>query len=437
MRSGRLATETEARRFRIEAEAAAGLRHPNIVRIFEVGCWQGLHYFSMELIEGESLSRIVPKVRDNPRAAALLLAKVARAVGHAHRSGFVHRDLKPGNILLDGDAADAPELREPYVTDFGLVKRVGPGSEDGPTRTEGIVGTLEYMAPEQAKGGRIDARTDVYGMGAVLYALLVGRPPFRAESPMETLVQVNEREPDPPRRYNRKVPRDLELICLRCLEKDPDRRYASAEELADDLERFLKDEPVAARHTGVVGQLRRWIRREPELSFRLIALGAVTALTQVNYLAYSSKVRKLDIHSQVTAAELLWLLGVVGLWWCTRRLVQSERFGLAWIVLDVVALTGILRILDASNSVLVVGYPLLVVASGLWSRERLVWSTAALCTLGYTILWGEYVLFNGFQRNYYLNIVVTSLFVTALVVSHQVRRLWSLGRFYEHRPDRH
>jgi serine/threonine-protein kinase len=436
MRSGRLATEAEARRFRIEAEAAAGLRHPNIVRIFEVGCWQGLDYFSMELIEGGSLSRAAPALRDDPRASAVLMARVARAVGHAHEHGFIHRDLKPGNILLDGRADDPPDAREPFVTDFGLVKRVGPGSGEGPTHSGAILGTLEYMAPEQARGGPIDERADVYGLGAVLYALLASRPPFRAESPMETLVQVTEREPEPPTRINPRVPRDLERICLKCLEKDPDRRYGSAAELAEDLDRFLRGEPVDARRTGLIGRLRRWSRREPEFAFRLIALSAVTALTQLNYLAHPPEIRKIDVHLRVTGAELLWLGAVALLRWLSGRSTRPDRLWPAWMAVDVIALTLLLRMLDAANSVLVIGYPMLVAASGLWSRERLVWLTAGLSAYGYATLWMEFVLTVGFERNYYLDIVVASLLVTGLIVSHLVRRLWSLSRFYEHRPGR-
>ncbi|RUL87245.1 serine/threonine-protein kinase [Tautonia sociabilis] len=434
MRAGRLASEAESRRFRIEAEAAAGLKHPNIVRIFEVGCWRGLHYFSMELIEGGSLSRLAPRLRDEPETAAVLLVKVARAVDHAHRAGFVHRDLKPSNILLDGGIGDPPGRREPFVTDFGLVKRVGPGSEDGPTRPEGIVGTLEYMAPEQARGGPIDARTDVYGLGAVLYALLTGRPPFRADSPMETLVLVNEREPEPPRRLNPRVPRDLERVCLRCLEKDPDRRYPSAEAMAEDLDRFLRDEPVLARRLGLVGRLRRWGRREPQLAFRLIAIGAATALTQANYLANSPTIRRGDLHVQVTIAEVLWLIAAVVLQRLARRSGRPERLWPGWVALDVATLTFVVRLLGGEASVLVVGYPVIVVAAGLWSREWLVWVAAGLASLGYAALWAEHVLTVGFERNYYLNIVIASLFVVAAIVSHQVRRLWSLGRYYDHRP---
>ncbi|WP_169973538.1 serine/threonine-protein kinase [Tautonia rosea] len=435
MRVGRLATDDEARRFRIEAEAAAGLRHPNIVRIFEVGCWHGEHYFSMELIEGGNLSRVIPILREQPRVVADLLLQIARAVDHAHRLGFVHRDLKPANILLDGDTDTPIEHRTPFITDFGLVKRVGPGSDEGLTRPEAIVGTLEYMAPEQARAGEIDERTDVYGLGAVLYAMLTGRSPHRADSPMETLVQISEREPDPPRRLNPSVPRPLEAICLRCLEIDPQRRYPSAEAVAEDLERYLRGEPISASWVGPVGRLRRWARREPELVFRLVAIGSITLLTQANYLAHVPADRKHTLHVQLTGLELLWMTSAILIQAAARRSEQPERLWPAWIVVDVTALTAALRLLDAADSGLVIGYPMLIVASGLWSRHWLVWLTAGLAALGYSLIWFEHFISHGYQPNVYLNILIASLLVTALIVSHQVRRLWSLSRFYERRPD--
>jgi serine/threonine-protein kinase len=435
MRVGRLATDDEARRFRIEAEAVAGLRHANIVRIFDVGCSQGEHFFSMEMIEGGTLSRVIPLLREKPRVAADLLLRIARAVDHAHRLGFVHRDLKPGNILLDGDAETPIEHRTPYITDFGLVKCIGPGSDQGLTRPEAIVGTLEYMAPEQARAGPIDARTDVYGLGAVLYAMLTGRPPHRADSPMETLVQIGEREPDPPRRLNPGIPRALEAICLRCLEIDPQRRYPSAEAVADDLERFLRGEPTSGGQIGPLGRLRRWARREPELVFRLVAIGSITLLTQANYLAHHPEDRLHTLHLQITGLELLWMASAIIIQAISRRSDRPERVWPAWIVVDVTALTATLRLLEAANSGLVIGYPMLVVASGLWSRHWLVWLTAGLASLGYALIWFELLISKGPQPNVYLNIVVASLLVTALIVSHQVRRLWSLSRFYERRPD--
>jgi serine/threonine-protein kinase len=223
--SGPLASPIERERFRLEAEAVANLDHPHIVPIYEVGEHEGQPFFSMKLIEGGSLARQVPRLVAEPHAAARLLVKVARAVDAAHQRGFLHRDLKPSNILLDAQG-------QPYVTDFGLARRVE--RESGLTRTGTIVGTPSYMAPEQASGrrGMLTAAADVYSLGAILYELLTGQPPFRAATVMETVVQVLEQEPTPPGRLRSGVPRDLELVCLRCLEKAPEARYGSAAALA-------------------------------------------------------------------------------------------------------------------------------------------------------------------------------------------------------------
>lgn len=265
-----LATGDDLRRFRQEAEAVAQLDHPNIVPIYEVGESEGFHYFTMKLADGGSLAQRLPELTAEPRSAARLVATVARAVHHAHQRGILHRDLKPSNIVLD-------DRGQPHVSDFGLARRVEGDSEL--TQSGAILGTPSYMAPEQASGrrGMITTATDVYGLGAVLYALLTGRPPFQKESVVETIEDVRLRDPEPPSGINRRVHRDLQTICLKCLEKEPARRYRTAEDLAKDLDRWLRGEPIVARRIGPAEHIWRWCRRNPRATILLAAL-AVLAL---------------------------------------------------------------------------------------------------------------------------------------------------------------
>jgi tetratricopeptide (TPR) repeat protein len=274
--AGPWATGAELQRFRLEAEAAALLDHPNIVPIYEVGDHQGHRYFSMKLMEGGSLAEHLALYRDDPPASARLMVAVARAVHHAHQRGVLHRDLKPSNILLDAEG-------RPHVSDFGLARWSGRGGEL--TQTGAIVGSPPYMAPEQATGRKaaVTTATDVYGLGAVLYALLTGGPPFRGETMLETLDQVRDRAPVPPGGLNPRVDRNLATICLKCLEKDPARRYSLAEALAEDLERWLHGQPIAARPAGRAERAWRWCRRNPAIAgliatVVILVAGTVAAL---------------------------------------------------------------------------------------------------------------------------------------------------------------
>src|SRR6266480_2576033 len=253
---GRWATETHLRRFRLEAEAAASLNHPSIVPIHEIGERDGCCYFSMNLIEGGQLDQVVRREAISIRRAAQLIAKLARTVHYAHEHGILHRDIKPGNVLLDIEG-------EPHLTDFGLARLVE--TESTVTRTTEVLGTPSYMAPEQASGNNValTSATDIYGLGAVLYHLLTGSPPFVGGTTYETIKLLEDTEPRPPRLLNPKVDRDLSTICLKCLEKDPKRRYASALALAEDLEHWLKHEPIQAKRTGIFTHGRKWVRRNP------------------------------------------------------------------------------------------------------------------------------------------------------------------------------
>jgi TolB-like protein/Tfp pilus assembly protein PilF len=265
---GPWATEAHLKRFRREAEAAASLDHPFIVPIHEVGERDGCCYFSMNFVEGGQLDETVRGAPMSVRQAAELVAKVARTVHYAHEHGILHRDIKPGNILLDGKG-------EPHLTDFGLARLVE--AESTVTRTLEAMGTPSYMAPEQAAGNNaaVSKATDVYGLGAVFYELLTGHPPFTGGTTFEIVRLVLDTEPRQPRLLNPKVDRDLSTICLKCLEKDPQRRYSSALALAEDLEHWLKHEPIQAKRSGFFTHGRKWVRRKPAIAALIAALIAL------------------------------------------------------------------------------------------------------------------------------------------------------------------
>jgi serine/threonine protein kinase/tetratricopeptide (TPR) repeat protein len=313
LRAGGARPEERAR-FQVEAEAIAQLKQPHIVQVFEVGEHDGCPFFSLEFIEGPSLSTQIDGTPQPPRQAARIVQQVAEAIDLAHRRGIIHRDLKPANILLQGksdgpnpksqtpnpkcDKQDADSASnvgfglsdsgvsledfEPKVTDFGLAKRF-EGAGDGPTRDGAIMGTPSYMAPEQAAGQtkEVGPAADIYALGAILYDLLTGRPPFRGTAVLDTLQQVQKIEPVSPVRLQDQIPRDLNTICLKCLEKEPHRRYRSAAALAEDLRRFLAGEPIKARPVSAAERLAKWARRRPTLA----SLLAVCFLSLVGVLA--------------------------------------------------------------------------------------------------------------------------------------------------------
>jgi hypothetical protein len=276
--AGGHASAADLARFRREAEAVARMQHSHIVQIHEVGEAEGWPFFSLEFVEGGSLAQRLDGTPWPAGKAARLVEALAGAVQHAHERNIVHRDLKPGNVLLTADG-------QPKVADFGLAKWLG--QEQGQTQSGAIVGTPSYMAPEQA-GGRskeVGPAADVYALGAILYELLTGRPPFRAETPLDTLMQLVSEEPVPPSRLQPKVPPDLANICLMCLEKKPHKRYNSAQELAEDLKRWLQGEPILARPVGRWMKAAKWVRRNPVVA-SLLATVALVLLAGTGVATY-------------------------------------------------------------------------------------------------------------------------------------------------------
>ncbi len=348
IRGSQLATEEEVHRFFLEAKAAAQLDHPGIVPVFDVGEHAGEHYYVMGLVEGGSLARRIRERPLPPREAAAIVRQVAEAMAYAHRRGVIHRDLKPGNILLDVTG-------QPKVADFGLAKMVRDDSHL--TMTGQVLGTPAYMPPEQAAGKSLDVgpEADIYSVGAILYCLLTGRPPFQAATSAETLRQVLEQEPVSPRQLNRVVGRDLETICLKCLQKEPSRRYAAAEDLARDLGHWLAGEPIEARPVGRPERLWRWCRRNPAKAllvaavFLSLALGTAISTyfawmaNQKADLAEASKEQEQEARrlaegrlyvDEIHLAEQDWKEGRVGS--VEKRLAQlaPDARGFEWYYLD-------------------------------------------------------------------------------------------------------
>jgi tRNA A-37 threonylcarbamoyl transferase component Bud32 len=311
---GQLATEADVKRFHTEAEAAANLKHPNIVAIHEIGEHEGRHYFSMDLIEGKNLAQVIGNAPMPAQQAAALMKTLAEAVHYAHQRGTLHRDLKPQNVLMDAEG-------RPHITDFGLAKQM-TGQSDL-TQSGTVMGSPSYMPPEQATGklAEIGPASDVYSLGAMLYQMLTGKVPFVGATPVETLRQVLEKEVTAPSKVNDKVPSDLETICLKCLEKKPERRYASARALAEELDRFLNHEPILARPASTARKVVSWCRQRPWVISGLAVLlvlgltGLAFGLWQKNeFLQWRMANPKAKPPGQMTGAPAILLLAGMVLW---------------------------------------------------------------------------------------------------------------------------
>lgn len=394
--AGQLASEEDVRRFRTEAEAAAHLDHPGIVPIHDVGQHKGHHYFSMGFVDGPSLSERLGDGPLPPREAAEITQKIADAVAYAHAQGVIHRDLKPANILLREDKGSSTNdsisdrsstvidtAYHPKITDFGLAKI--SGGDLGLTSAGQVLGTPSYMPPEQASGriSDINESSDIYSIGAILYSLLTGQPPFQADHHLDVLIQVIEQEAKSPRELVSKVPRDLNTICLKCLSKDPQLRYDSAQSLADDLLRFLHGEPIEAKSLGLTGRLVRWAKSHPALAVTWTALAVFYLIHLICLWGLRLPGEGGALHWTLTGLTVAWAACA----WTCQRLMLYPRLQATvpkvWVAMDVVMFTGVLAAANGPSSPLVIGYLLLVAGAALRFRIQLVWQVAILSILGY------------------------------------------------------
>ena len=417
--ANRLASQEDIARFYAEAKAAGSLQHSNIVGIHEVGQINGQHYFAMDCVEGPSLADRLRHGPMEPRAAAQCLATVASAVEYLHQHDIIHRDLKPSNILLNDEDA-------PFVTDFGLAKLFQEGDER--TRSGVIIGTPGFMAPEQAAGksSEVTPASDVYSLGALLYATLTGKPPFEAATPLDTLVQVLERDPIQPSAICKQIPRELELVCLQCLERDPRNRYATAADVAKDLERFLLGEPVQAKRKDFQLVARRWGRRQPALAARLIALFIAALIIQVYYSTAGSD---LNFHVKNMLLLGVWACSAIGFQQILARNIFENGIRYLWAAADVIFLTSMIQLQDPPIDLLLASYPLLIAASGAFFQVRMVTYMTTMAVLGFsTLSWNGYLD----HAPLHYQIICTSILVlVGAIVGYQVYRIRVLTRYFD------
>lgn len=416
-RYGRLQREME--RFWREAKTAARVQHGNIVQIYEAGQLHGQSYFAMEYVEGHDMEEATADGPLSAEQAARYVVRVARAVHHLHTHGVLHRDLKPSNILIDNQD-------EPKVTDFGIARPLQ--DERTETTTGTVLGSPCYMAPEQAtpEMGRVGPWTDVYGLGAVLYRLLTGRPPFDGRNVLDTMLQAVISTPPRPSTLNPRVPPMLEAICLKCLERSPDRRYGSAELLADDLERFLADEAVEAADLELATRLRRWLLRETHLVVHLLAL-SIVAMAKLALFLQPHAPRAL-LH--VAGALSVWIVGCVILRLLQPLVRRPGAVGVAWAAMDITCLTATLLLATGIASPGVAAFGAIIVASALWVRVGPVAWATLLSLVALLLLMIDSLAWHPARQltvDGYVIVAVTVCAVSLLVLRH-VRRTRALSR---------
>ncbi len=442
---GQFACADDLARFQAEARAAASLDHPGIVSIYEIGQCLGQPFFAMAFVEGPSLAEVLHSGPLAPQVATRLFRKIVAAVAYAHEHGVIHRDLKPANVLMErsgvvssgvvsGGQGLSPltthhSLLTPKITDFGLAKRLD--GESQLTVSGQLLGTPLYMSPEQAAGRirEVGPAADIYSLGAIFYVMLTGQPPFMADNPVEVILQVLESDPPLPRTLHPEIPRELEWICLKCLEKNLKDRYASATALGDDLDRVLRHEPVEARLPTFAQRFRRWMRREPVLAWHVLCLSLVLLLIQAIFL----------LHPQRDLAYHLRISGIVGQWlalcWACHWLLVRERDApwshYFWLAADAVMLTALLANLDTRLGALLGSYLALICVSGLFFQPRLVAFTTAVAATASVVLFALRPEEAAPLHNAFL--FLTSLVMTGFLVGYQVWRMGVLREYYDDR----
>lgn len=420
LRAGEMATDEEVRRFRTEVLASTALSHPNIIPTFEAGQLHGLFYLTMAYIEGEDLQSKLRDLKTDPQRAAKLLLKITEAVSHAHHHNIIHRDIKPSNILVD-------QCGEPFLADFGLAHRMR--EDDGLTATGQILGTPAYMPPEQASGRarKLTTSVDVYSLGAVLYAMLTGQPPFSGPTPFDVLLQVVDRQPPAPRQLNRVCPKPLELICLKAMGKQPEDRYQSADELACDLRRFMRGEVIEFPKPTLYQRALTWWRREPILVSHVCALLSVIVIVLISYLC-GDGANSPDRFAIKLPLLITWVVACVALQRLSRVYQYRAWVHLAWAASDIVIYTALMFVADKPRGLLMVGYPMMIAASGLFYRVRFVVFMTITCNLAMLLL-VNFVDDPITQRIDFLAIYFIGITVLGLCVMTMIRRIRGLSRF--------
>lgn len=420
IRSGEFASPEETSRFRAETEACARLQHPNIVPIYDVGEQAGLQYFTMALIDGPTLVERLQQEELSAKDAARLVQKLAMAIENAHTAGIIHRDLKPANILFNSSG-------EPFITDFGLAKMAG--TDEMLTTTGQILGTPAYMAPEQATGRRnhVGESADVYSLGCLLYFALTGQAPFHGPTPFDILLQVLERDPPLPRQINRQVPAVLERVCLRAMAKRLEDRYASARHFAEDLGKFLKDEPVAWPEITWPQKLSAWWRREPILVSHLCGISATALIVTIAVISRGSDYKYYLARMLIFG---IWAFASIVLQFLLKRPQWKDPICYTWAAIDIVLYTSLLLFADPPRGPLLVGYPMLICASALFYRRTFVIFMSSGCGLGFLTL--VFLSSNpDFSKPDFVAIFLTGLAVIGLILSTMIRRIRALCAYYD------